>query len=635
MRSLRISKLVLEGDNYKRTLIIDKSLTIIKGDGFSGKSLFLKLIEYCLGSKSESIDLTVQTELDQYCTVIFLEIMINDKVYTLSRHLKNNKNIVEIYLSSYDEHQEYSPWKKKLDELLDFLVDELSISFHTILRKKAGSKDLAPEKITFRDLMRYVYIGQNELGTNQFLENNNTFISGKNKEVFKIINDLIIPDIEEIEKEIQIKQNEYNRLEAVNNGLDDYLGKRDSLILGELYNAKDGLDEKIRELKSQKKSILDKQKNEKNDLYYQLMEDVNLLDATIIQTEKEKNNVLLSIKNKELLLAEYKDEHIKLEATVEAMKKIKIVDHKEQCPLCNSFVPLVQNEEEQCEDVERVVEQLKNKIETLERLSTNEKEKISQIDNELSTLYEKKQVYYNALDTYKNNIEIPFLSEIESINSIIRDFTTEKNKINSLIDIHNEMANNITNLDRLKNELLKLKNKKDNLTKLTIRQELTLDKLNRTYRALMKQFNFTDINEERCYISKENYMPYYSGASVMKHTSGCLLLCMQIAYLGAILELNQEEDNNCHPSLLMLDTLSNNIGTDKNDANSIDPKTYQEIYNYLIKLSESNQIFIIDNTPPEINSDHTEFVFHRVNPGEKLKGLIDTTKNEKTIGEQV
>jgi hypothetical protein len=521
-----------------------------------------------------------------------------------------------------------------VDELLEFLVDELSISFHTILRKKAGSKDLAPEKISFRDLMRYVYIGQNELGTNQFLENSNTFISGKNKEVFKIINDLIIPDIEEIEKEIQIKQNEYNRLEAVNNGLDDYLSKRDSLIIAELYNAKDALDEKIRNLKSQKKSILEKQKSNKNDLYYQLMEDVNNLDVTIIQTEKGKNNLLLSIKNKEILLAEYKDEHIRLEATVEAMKKIKIVDHKEKCPLCNSFVPLMQDGEERCEDVEKVVEQLKNKIETLEKFSLNEKEKINHVDNELNILYEKKQVYHNALETYKNNIEIPFLSEIESINSIIRDFTTEKNKINSLMDIHNEMANNLINLDRLKNELSKLKSKKDNLTKLTVRQELILDKLNRKYRALMKQFNFTDINEERCYISKDNYLPYYSGASVMKHTSGCLLLCMQIAYLGAILELNQEEENNCHLGLLMLDTLSNNIGTDKNDADSVDPKTYQEIYNYLIRLSEFNQIFIIDNTPPEINSDHVEFIFHRVNPGEKLQGLIDTTRNEKIIQEQ-
>ena len=149
----------------------------------------------------------------------------------------------------------------------------------------------------------------------------------------------------------------------------------------------------------------------------------------------------------------------------------------------------------------------------------------------------------------------------------------------------------------------------------------------------MKQFNFTDINEERCYIDKENYLPYYSGASVMKHSSGCLLLCMQIAYLGAILELNQEEDNNCHPGLLMLDTLSNNIGTDKADKESIDPKTYQEIYNYLIKLAENNQIFIIDNTPPKINSEHIELIFHRVNPGEKLKGLIDIDKNEKILQE--
>ena len=633
MRSLRISKLVLEGEKYKRSLIIDKSLIIIKGDGFSGKSLFLKLIEYCLGSKSESINLTVQAKLEEYCDIVFLEIFINKKIYTLSRQLKNNKNNIDVYLSSYEEHKEYSPWKKKLDELLDFLVDELSINFHSILRKKSGSKDLAPEKISFRDLMRYIYIEQNELGTNQFLENNNPFISGKNKEVFKIINDLIIPDIEEIEKEIQIKQNECNRLEGLNNGLNDYLNNRDSIIIGELYNDRDKLDKKIGELKSQKKAILENNKSEKTDLHYRLMEDINNINVKIMQIEKEKSNVILSIKNKKNLLEEYNDENVKLEATVEAMKKIKIVDHKEKCPLCNSFVSVLQDKEEQCEDIENVLEKLKNKIETLKILSENEERKINQFDSELSAVHEKKQVYLHALDTYKKNIEVPFLSEIESINSIIRDLTTEKNKINSLVDIHNELNNNLVNLNRLQDELGKLKSKKNDLKKLTVRQELILNRLNYKYRMLMKQFNFTDINEERCYIDKENYLPYYSGASVMKHSSGCLLLCMQIAYLGAILELNQEEDNNCHPGLLMLDTLSNNIGTDKADKESIDPKTYQEIYNYLIKLAENNQIFIIDNTPPKINSEHIELIFHRVNPGEKLKGLIDIDKNEKILQE--
>lgn len=147
----------------------------------------------------------------------------------------------------------------------------------------------------------------------------------------------------------------------------------------------------------------------------------------------------------------------------------------------------------------------------------------------------------------------------------------------------------------------------------------------------MSRFNFTDTQEDKCYISKETYLPYYNGISVLKHTSGCLLLCMQIAYLGAILELNIEEENNCHPGILFLDTVSNNIGTNSDSKDSIDPETYNELYKYLVELSDDNQIFIIDNTPPKINKPCKEFVFRRVNPNESLKGLIDISKNELNL----
>jgi hypothetical protein len=629
MRTLKIIKLVLEGANYKRTLNTDKSLIIIKGDGYSGKSLFLKLIYYCLGSKSDLIDLTIQKELARHCDEVYLQVELNDKTYTFNRKLSSDRNYIQIYLCSYDDHKEYSPWHKNVDDFMSFLIDELGIAFHSILRKKPGSKDLSDERITFRDLMRYIYIRQNELGTNQFLDNSNTFVSGKNKEVFKIINDLIIPDIEEVNKEIQIKQNEFNRLETINKGMDEFLSNRDASILADLLNQKDKIDSDITAMKSEKNAIIYKHKNKKDDIYLQLKNDITNINADINQYEKQISNLSISLTNKNVLLEDYKNEYEKLSVTLEAMKKIKLSNQKSQCPLCNSFVSVNLDEEENCYDIESVVEQLKHKMDTLLKLSNEETVTISKLHTELQKAYEKKEIYLNAMNEYKENIEVPYLSEVESINSIIKAYTDDKNKLSSLIDIHNDINQNTVTLDRLKNELAKLKKRRDELSQLTDRQQLLMENLNAKYRALMKRFNFTDINPEECYISNENYMPYYSGSSVMKHTSGCLLLCMQIAYLGAILELNQAEESNCHPSLLMLDTVSNNIGTDKSVSDSVDPKTYAEIYNYLTELSINNQLFIIDNTPPEIAIEHLEFSFHRVSPGEELRGLIDTTKNEK------
>lgn len=625
---LRLLRLIISGKDYKRTLDIDESLIIIKGDGFSGKSLVLNLIAYCLGSKSDIIDLSVQTELAEYCDEVFLELRAGEKIYTINRNLKVDKNLISIYLCGFDEHQEYSPWRKKVEEANDFFAEQFQIPLHSILRKKSGSNDLNQEKISFRDFMRFVFVHQGELGTNQFLQNNNTFVSGKNKEVFKIINDLVITDLEDINNEIQIKQNEYNKLEKINSGLEEYLLNREVMDLLKLTTDREEYTKKIEALNLEKKELLKKNKNDNSKVFSDLKNDIKEIDESLFEIIEDIRILDLSTTNKELLLHDYFEEKEKLEATLEAMKKIKISEQSERCPLCHTIIEVKQENHESNEDIEKALNQMEDKIDTLQNLLLIDREKLTIDNGKINRINEKRKIYVTALNEYKKNMEVPYLSEIESINSLIKDITEERNKINSFLDIHNEIESNSTQIVRLDGQLDILNKKKNELMKLQKREENILTVLNKKYRTLMYRFKFTSIQEDKCFISSDNYLPYYNGISVLKHTSGCLLLCMQIAYLGAILELNIEDENNCHPALLMLDTVSNNIGTNKESEDSIDPETYIELFKYLVETSKNNQVFIIDNTPPKVNEPNKEFVLRRVNYGEPLSGLIDQSKNE-------
>lgn len=156
---------------------------------------------------------------------------------------------------------------------------------------------------------------------------------------------------------------------------------------------------------------------------------------------------MLSIKNKELLLDEYKSELSKTEATLEAMKKIKIKEQECKCPLCNSLVKPGDVTHNKVEDIEYVGEQLSKKIVGLEKLLSNEREKIYQIDANIEKDNYKKRIFLNALNEFKQNLEMPYLAEIESINSLIRDLQEQKNKLNSLYDMHNEMEANCRSLN--------------------------------------------------------------------------------------------------------------------------------------------------------------------------------------------
>lgn len=104
---------------------------------------------------------------------------------------------------------------------------------------------------------------------------------------------------------------------------------------------------------------------------------------------------------------------------------------------------------------------------------------------------------------------------------------------------------------------------------------------------------------------------------------------MGIAYLGALIEVNAIDERSFRPPILMVDTVANNIGTNEEVKDSIDPKTYKEIYQYLYELADKNQIILVDNTPPISNVQKIEYVFRRVKGhNEKLKSLIDESKNE-------
>lgn len=87
MSKIILNKLIVQGDNYRRTIYFEKTFTIISGDKTSGKSLILSLVDYCMG-RSKKIDLNVQTELAENCDQVFLEMEINNETITLNRSLK-------------------------------------------------------------------------------------------------------------------------------------------------------------------------------------------------------------------------------------------------------------------------------------------------------------------------------------------------------------------------------------------------------------------------------------------------------------------------------------------------------------------------------------------------------------------
>ncbi|TPG70268.1 hypothetical protein EEL31_18400 [Brevibacillus laterosporus] len=645
MSRMIIRKLVLQGTGYKRTLNFNEGLTIISGDKTSGKSLILSLIDYCLG-KTKKIDLNVQKELDEHCNQIFLELKIDNETITLNRLLKEKQTKISIYFCAFEDMEGYTPKSVEIKEVKHFLMRKLNINEYKLIKNQKHSNKQELETVSFRDIFRYVYIHQHALGTDNFLENNDHFKRYKNPHAFKLMLNLVEADKGDLKEQLIKNINEIEDTNKVIAGLKSYLKDKDAEDFNELSAKSTRYDTDIQKRKQEKKSIIENSKdnsNNENKMYIQLKTDLAEIANKMFDYQRQKNEFQISLNAKKILLEEYDNEKAEIDATLEINYKLVIPDQNIECPLCNSRV--VNQEQEEVKQriypektLHNVKREIVNKINLVSNLIVNDNKNIDEINIKIARLSEKQAILDKAVAEFAKETEVPFLSQIESINSIVTKLIKEQGMVKECIRIHRKIEEKEKHITELESEVTRLEKE---LAKLNVSESYkkeVFEFLNSSYKGFMTRLKYNTSGET--YISSENFIPYYEGASVYEHESGGLLECMQLSYLAAILSSKTEGYALGHPGFLLLDSLSKYLGTLKKDElNELsqdqgysqimekdrinDPEVYEEIYEILIELSVNHQFIIVENTPPEKVDKYTKYTFLN-----GKKGLINIDINE-------
>ncbi|MDF2085658.1 hypothetical protein [Bacillus pseudomycoides] len=659
MSSILIKKLIVQGISYKRTICFNEDLTIISGEKTSGKSLILSLIDYCLG-KSEKIDLKVQKELNIHCDQVFLELKISDQTFTFSRLLKKKQSNISIYFCTFEDIEGYTPKTVSISEAMYFLMTKLNINEYKIIKHKKHSAKKELEIVSFRDIFRYVYTNQHALGTKDFLENKTVFKRNKNPHAFKLMFNLVESDKDSLKEELVDAQNKIEDANKVIAGLNSYLKDKDAEDFNVLSAKSDKIKKGIETQKEAKKTIIENSKlnsNNENETYIKLKKDLEEIADKIVEYQRQKRKLQISINSKKLLVEEYKVEEGEVDATLEINYKLVIPDQNIECPLCNSTVSTHTYEDvNQNTNTEKMLRKVKKEITDKIKLVTNlindELKSIEEIELQIARLSRKQTIFNEAIIEFVKETDVPFLSQIDSINILINRLVKDHEIVKEAIRIHrkiDEKQKDITNLNaivtRLEGELAALQiSDKD--------RKNIFDFLNAEYKDFMERLKY-DTNAET-FIHPEQYIPYYEGASVYAHESGGLLECMQLSYLGAILKSKTEGYAPGHPGFLLLDSISKYVGTlkknkqkdEESDENQLlqqvqksvkdqteieeknfinDPEVYEEFYKILIELSAHHQIILVENTPPEKFDNYIKYVFLK-----GKKGLINVEQNEFT-----
>lgn len=651
MSRIFINRLIVQGVTFKRTISFNSGLTIISGDKTSGKSLVLSLIDYCFG-KTSKIDLTVQKELEKYCDQVFLELQINDETITFSRKLKEKQTKISVYFCASEKLDEYTPKTLGIKEIMQFLMRKLNINEYKIIKHQKHSNKKELEKISFRDIFRFVYINQHVLGTNNFLEHSDPFKRYKNPHTFKLMFNLVDADKDSLKEQLVKTENEIDKTNKEISGLKSYLKDKDHENHIELQAKSDRFNKIIEEQKQIKDNVIrnsKSNKNHENEMYIKLKNDLEEIANKIFEYKYEKKQLQLSINSKKMLIEEYIVERAEVDATLELNYKLEIPNQNIECPLCNSTVPNHTHEHvPQNSNPEKILRNVKreiaNKINLVSNLSTHEIKKIEEIDQQIERLKSKQAIFDDAIVEFAKETDVPFLSQIDSINSMINRVVKNREIIKEGLRIHHKIEEKHRYIAELEGTVIRLKSELKQLQVSEIYRIEVFNFLNAQYKDFMKKLKYKTDGET--FVHPENYIPYFEGASVYDHESGGLLECMQLSFLGAILNSKMEGYALGHPGFLLLDSISKYIGTLKkgDSQESIqrqnrplttnhnqseaedkirDPEVYEQLYEILIELSTNHQIILVENTPPDKVDKYTKYTFLS---GEK--GFINMAENE-------
>ncbi|WP_026883200.1 hypothetical protein [Clostridium akagii] len=642
MKGIYISKLRVEGENYRRTLKFDRGLNIISGDIYSGKSLVLRLIDYIFGK--EKINLNVQKALDLYCDKVFLEIEINGRIYTFRRNLKRLNSKFYIYFCDLNQISDFTPKVIDKSSFSSFILDLLGMPSCKILKHKINSPDRQLETISIRDAFRFVYVDQHDLGTNNFLKNGDNNKARKNKPTFELITNFIVEDKEGIKEKIVGETSEINNIAKIVAGLNIYLGESDFMTLEDIKIKRILEQEKLDCLIKKKENIIrsiKEKKSEVSPVYKKIAEDIREIIDNIGNINKDINDLELDFSAKNHLLNTYINEKKEIQATKEANYYLEDIKHELQCPLCNSKLVNIKDSGINESILFNVDHELDEKIlmlkHLIEGIHVNKEEQI----NERKYLQTKEQFLQNAAEKYKKNdeIELPYITEIENINILIEEHRKNIVEFSEVMKIYNKIDEKEKERER-KQKLLDNLNDSLNLLLKDIKfKDNILEKMNDSYISLLDKLGYS-IDKDKTYISTQNYMPYYDEASVFEHDSGGVLVCIQIAFLGAILTTQNcfPEFGLKHPNFLMLDTIGKYLGAYKSiytetdeEFQIMDEELYKNLYELLKIISNSSQIIIVDNTPPAEEKKYIKYIFKNEDTKKKTiskNGLIDLSKNE-------
>jgi hypothetical protein len=616
---LIVNKLTLVGHRKNYVVPFNPGLNIIHGDSDTGKSSILNLIDYCFGAGT--IDLYNELESSgKYC---LLEVELNDKIYTIKRDIFEPNGFIEVYHSDTKGINDvfplqYGPNYGKVGHdgyISDFFLDALSIP--KIETKQSPSKaDSKMNKLSFRDILKYNYLTQDDVGSKDLLDRKNYTVAIKNQETFKFLHNLLDTNITELQALISEKTSSKKELDQKYTTISSFFRETQLQTEDALLNEKSDLQDKLQAVNAEIETInRDMRASTQND--NELREVITELQGLIRIKSQRSENLKRQITQNILLKNDYVQDIQKLKTSIHLAENLPEPQKAMDCPICNNIL-VYENLTQQVLDtnpqlLEQELKNITRRSKDISAIIDENRNEVFLLETEISKINDQITQAKNLLDNQTQEIISPFLAQRDGLLTARAKFLETLNHIEYTLKIRNQLTEVTKRSAKIAMELEKLNLSLEELRANTPTVEFVVDNIAQYLKEFLDAVKMNNVYGVS--IDSRTFLPKVRNKEYWQLTSGGVRTLVSVGYFISLLKNSANRSTN-HPNFFMVDTIAKYLGktkpeylSDTDNAEDIkegfgvdDPTKYINMYEYMINLCKERtdlQIIVVDNDIPQ------------------------------------
>lgn len=653
--TLVINKLVLVGRRKNYEIPFAQGVNIIYGDSATGKSSVLECINYLLGSSKIIIDREIETSV----RFIMMEVAMNDRLYVIRRDIFLPNEPIEVFVCGLDGIEQNFPRRLaanfKLTEepdgyFSDFMLDALRLP-RVKVRQSPSKADSEMVRLSFRDVLKFCYLKQDDVGSKGLLGGGNYAVESKNRETFKYIFNLLDTNITDVQEELSAFTAKQKRLVNKYQTVSEFLRETE-------FESEQALTDAEADLATQHAAVatqlaeLNTRMTADNTAYRFLRDKLAEFNDLIRLNESDRAASERAIDRYVRLKHDYQGDVAKLRSVRTARSVIGNPQETFACPLCASAVEMETVRRayviDESDRAAQEINVLMKRNRDLDTLIDAERDKQVQLAISHKMYVDDRDKARQLLDENSAQMITPYLTQRDGLSAELAKLDEKRRQIVHAIKVRNQQKSIFTEIASLDEAIHNLQEKLDRLKAAAPSLDGVLSELGD---LLARYLRFVKIKDPSgIAIGRRTFLPLLRNRDYRDITSGGLRTILSIGFYVNLLEMCTSEnspfatDPNL-PAFLMIDTVGKYLGKTQDQYQETsakedekeevsDPGKYLNMYTYMFNVAErahtaniACQIILVDNdVPPKIRMHHADAIrahFSSEGADGLPRGLID------------